>query len=113
MNNKAHPEAIEVGVVGLGLMGTSIIVSLLVAGHKVKAIAPRPADMELARSRILDQLEHCRRSDLVAAGFHLKEDQLVISQDYRLLKNCAIVLECVIEDLEIKSSVYKKIAGEI
>ncbi len=31
---------ITVGVVGLGLMGSSFIASLLIAGHDVKAIAP-------------------------------------------------------------------------
>ena len=40
MNNTPELTEIEVGVVGLGLMGTSIIVSLLMAGHPVKAIAP-------------------------------------------------------------------------
>ena len=35
----------EIGVVGLGLMGSSIIVALLIAGHPVKAIAPIPSDM--------------------------------------------------------------------
>ena len=38
MNNTPELTEIEVGVVGLGLMGTSIIVSLLMAGHPVKAI---------------------------------------------------------------------------
>lgn len=40
MGNKMQLAAIEVGVVGLGLMGSSIVVALFLAGHKVKAIAP-------------------------------------------------------------------------
>lgn len=113
MNNNTHLETTEVGVVGLGLMGSSIIVALLLAGHKVKAIAPRPVDMNLARSRILDQLNHSRQSNLTDPCFELKEAQLVISLDYGELRNCALVLECVIEDMQIKASVYNKITKEI
>lgn len=113
MNNTTNLETIEVGVVGLGLMGSSIIVALLLAGHKVKAIAPRPVDMEMARIRILDQLNHGRQSGLADPCFELKEGQLVISLDYGELCNCELVLECVIEDMAIKETVYNKITKEI
>jgi 3-hydroxyacyl-CoA dehydrogenase len=38
----------EVGVVGLGLMGCSIITALLVAGNRVIALAPLVSDLENA-----------------------------------------------------------------
>ncbi len=113
MNNKTEPEAIEVGVVGLGLMGSSIIVALLLAGHRVKAIAPIPEDLELIASRIDDQLAHCRKSGLLKKGAGSYRSRLEIGEDYRQLKSCDIVFECVIEDIQIKASVYKKIAREI
>lgn len=113
MNKKEEPAAIEVGVVGLGLMGTSIIVALLLAEHKVKAIAPVPGDLELAGSRITAQLEHCRSSGLLKRSIGSYKAQLEISGDYRQLKNCALVFECVIEDIRIKASVYSKIAAAI
>lgn len=103
----------EVGVVGLGLMGSSIVVSLLLAGHPVKAIAPIPEDMELAATRIREQLTHCYKSGLLKGPVHVYEARLKIAEDYRLLKNCDLVFECVIEDIEIKASVYAKIAKEI
>ena len=52
----------EIGVVGLGLMGSSIIVALLIAGHPVKAIAPIPSDMQNAAQYIRDQIIDCYRS---------------------------------------------------
>src|SRR5258705_7957352 len=113
MNNKADLQTMEVGVCGLGLMGSSIIVSLLLAGHPVKAIAPVPGDMEMAASRIREQLNHCRKSGLLNGSVDLYESKLKISQDYQQLKNCDLVFECVIEDIEIKASVYEKIAKEI
>jgi 3-hydroxybutyryl-CoA dehydrogenase len=113
MGNKKQLAAIEVGVVGLGLMGSSIVVALFLAGHKVKAIAPLHVDMKMARPRILDQLSHYRQSNLAAPDFEMDEERLKISKDYNDLKNCAIVLECVIEDIKIKAEVYKKIENSI
>jgi len=113
MNNKAELETIEVGVVGLGLMGSSIIVSLLLSGHPVKAIAPIPDDMIFAASRIREQLRHCRKAGLLNASIEQYESKLQVTEDYHQLKNCAIVFECVIEDLPIKGSVYSKIAKEV
>jgi len=113
MNQEIQPADIEVGVVGLGLMGSSIIVALLTSGHKVKAIAPRPLDMVLAKSRILDQLKHCQQTGFAKDSFKLSDSQLEISEDYQKLKNCRIVLECVIEDIQVKASVYNKITGVV
>ena len=36
-------------------------------------------------------------------------DRLTISEDYSQLRNCSIVIECVVEITEIKEQVYKKI----
>jgi len=113
MKSKAEFRDVEIGVVGLGLMGSSIIVSLLLTGHRIKAIAPIPEDFEFAASRIGDQLDLCRRLGLIKQSFELKAEQLEITRDYRQLKNCGLVLECVIEDIEAKASVYRKIANEV
>jgi 3-hydroxybutyryl-CoA dehydrogenase len=113
MNNNAELKTIEVGVVGLGLMGSSIIVSLLLAGHPVKAIAPIPEDMKMASSRIREQLIHCRKSGLLNGSVDHYESMLEITQDYGQLKNCDLVFECVIEDIAIKASVYNEIAKEV
>ncbi|GAA4749767.1 3-hydroxyacyl-CoA dehydrogenase family protein [Flavisolibacter ginsenosidimutans] len=110
MNRSTNPEAIEVGVVGLGLMGSSIVVSLLMAGHKVKAVAPISADMQQVRGRILGHLEECREARLLDEHPYPYEKNLAITEDYNTLVNCVLVFECVIEDLRIKAAVYNKIA---
>ena len=45
-------DKITVGVVGLGLMGCSITTCLLMAGHRVIALAPLSIDLENAEKRI-------------------------------------------------------------
>ncbi|RYZ63068.1 MAG: 3-hydroxyacyl-CoA dehydrogenase family protein [Chitinophagaceae bacterium] len=113
MDRNTNPEAIEIGVVGLGLMGTSIIVALLLAGHKVKAVAPVSSDLLLAKSRIDAHLDECSRNRFVHGRLYPFEANLQLSENYKTLKTCRLVLECVIEDLAIKSVVYKKIAEAV
>jgi 3-hydroxybutyryl-CoA dehydrogenase len=103
----------EIGLVGLGLMGCSIITALLLAGNKVIAIAPIASDMANAKSKILHYLK-----DAFEQGFsHFTPDEnlerLLISENYAELKNCELVLECVTENLEIKKQVFAKIESQI
>lgn len=109
-----HPTgSIVVGVVGLGLMGSSIVVSLLLAGHEVKAIAPIPADQLTAHDRIKEHLAHCEEFDLLTEPLDDYFARLSISEDYQELKNCQFVLECVSEIPAIKKEVYQRIEAVI
>ena len=104
---------IETGVVGLGLMGCSITTCLLIAGHKVIAVAAIPADLLLAKKRITAHLKRSYREKLIKQkpAHYLKN--LVITEDYTDLKNCGLVIECTLEHLDIKKAVYKKIEAVI
>lgn len=107
------PEEIPVGVVGLGLMGSSICVCLLMAGHPVVAVAPLPIDLELARPRIVRHLEHARTNGMTDKTPEEFIKNLVITEDYAALKPCGLVLECTIEDISVKKSVFDKIEPHI
>jgi 3-hydroxybutyryl-CoA dehydrogenase len=104
-----NPKEIPVGIVGLGLMGCSIVTCLLIAGHPVVAVAPISADMLTAEKRIREHLLHSWQNGLIEnePEFYLK--QLIITEDYSLLEPCKLVNECTIENIEIKESVYKKV----
>ena len=104
---------INIGVVGLGLMGTSFIATLLMTGHKVIAIAPLAEDMNVAPDRINNHLILCEKSGLLKKPVENYLLQLVISEDYELLHYCNLVIECVIEKSEIKKSVYEKIESVV
>ncbi len=107
------PADIEVGVVGLGLMGNSIVVALLLAGHPVRAIAPLKGELDNVSRYINDQLMDCERSGLLTESVDRYEDRLFLSEDYSQLRQCKLVLECVIENIEIKKMVYGKILSVI
>jgi 3-hydroxybutyryl-CoA dehydrogenase len=104
---------IPVGVVGLGLMGCSITTCMLMAGHPVVAIAPLPDDLKFAKTRISDHLRRSRREGLITSPPQHYFKNIKISEDYGLLKDCQLVIECTLEDLNIKRSVYEKIEAAI
>ncbi len=104
---------VPVGVVGLGMMGCSIATCFLMAGHPVIAIAPIDADLDHAAPRIKKHLQRAHQEGLTDVDPADLERNLIISTDYGQLKPCKVVVECTIEDLEIKKSVYQKIEAVI
>ena len=104
---------IPVGIAGLGLMGCSIVTCLLIAGHPVVAIAPIPDDLLHAEKRIREHLEKSVLNGIVSNEPDFYFNNLIITEDYSELKNCRLVIECTIENVAIKESVYKKIEAVI
>jgi 3-hydroxybutyryl-CoA dehydrogenase len=113
MNKKTATSEITIGVVGLGLMGCSITTCLLIAGHKVVAIAPLPLDLENAEKRIRIHLQKSLEDGMInkQPDFYFK--QLIITENYKQLIDCDIVIECTLENIEIKRTVYAKIEAII
>ena len=110
---KINTGEIPVAVVGLGLMGCSITTCLLMAGHPVVAIAPISDDLKHAATRITNHLQHSLDQGLIIEGPSEIMNRLVITMDYSQLKPCKLVIECTIENQEIKQSVYEKIEAVI
>ena len=104
---------IDLAVVGLGLMGSSIIAALLISNHKVIALAPISSDVLGALDRIKSQLLHCEETNLLNHPIDNYLSKLIITEDYSQLSSCKLVLECVTEIQEIKKQVYDKIAAHV
>jgi 3-hydroxybutyryl-CoA dehydrogenase len=103
----------EVGVVGLGLMGCSIIAALLIAGKKVVGIAPIDSDLVNSKIKIKHYLIEAFENDISENSPAQNLERLKISKEYSCLKKCQLVLECVTENIEIKKQVLSKIEAEI
>jgi 3-hydroxybutyryl-CoA dehydrogenase len=106
-------EILPVAVVGLGLMGCSITTCLLMAGHSVVAVAPISDDLKHAETRITNHLVHSKEQGLVTEEPSFYLQRLTITMDYNLLKPCKLVIECTLENEEIKRSVYAKVENVI
>ncbi|CAF1307582.1 unnamed protein product [Rotaria magnacalcarata] len=107
------PTQIIVGVVGIGLMGSSITTCLLIAGHQVIAVAPIPIDLETAETRIHEHLVRSFEQEICLEKpvYYLKN--LTITEDYNCLKDTSLVIECTLEDITIKKQVYKNIENVV
>lgn len=112
-HNIPEPAEITIGVVGLGLMGCSITTCLLMAGHPVIAVAPVPADMSTAAPRIRHHLEKSLEEGLTATAPDQFFTQLRVTEDYATLASCTLVIECTLENVDIKKSVYAKIEAVV
>ena len=108
-----NTKEIPVGVVGLGLMGCSIATCLLIAGHPVVAIAPIESDLQHAEKRIRAHLTKSQKEGLTNKAPSTLLKKIAITMDYAALADCALVIECTLEDQAIKKSVYEKIESVI
>lgn len=100
---------IKIGVVGLGLMGTSIITSLLISGHKIIALAPIPEDLNNAENRVVHNLYESDKHGLLNHETVDLLNNVIFTVSYQQLFDCDLVMECVIENLDIKKTVYEHI----
>ena len=107
------PGSIPVGVVGLGLMGTSVATCLLAAGHPVAAVEIDSSKRQSARGRILNYLREMNRERLLPGDPREVIGRLKIVEDYAGLENCQLVVECVFEDLDVKKDVLRKVEAAI
>lgn len=113
MDGKLAADQIAVGVIGLGLMGSSIVVALLNAGHQVTALAPTPEDWVNGANRIEEQLHACERGGFLQKDIKHYKGRLTVTKSYEDLSGCCFIMECVIENEDIKQSVYKKITDVV
>ena len=97
------------GVVGMGLMGSSIAACLLAAGHAVSAVEIDPAKLRKAPHRVLTLLEGLTEERLLNSNPQQVLRGLTVSADYSVLRRPQIVIECVAEDFNVKKAVIRSI----
>jgi 3-hydroxybutyryl-CoA dehydrogenase len=101
------------GVIGLGLMGHSIIACLLAAGHPVIALTRKLARHRGTRSRIFALLREMQREGLLSADPARLMARLTLSEDVGELSACAIIIESIVEDLAVKRDIYRSVEAVV
>src|SRR5438105_5543842 len=104
-----EPSETPAGLVGVGLMGTSIAACLLIAGHTVAAVEVDARKRRRARSAVLALLEGAKSEKLLKDNPSKVIKRLAVSGDYSALAGSRIVIESTVEDLRIKRQVIRKI----
>lgn len=104
-----NPEKIRAGVIGLGLMGHSIIACLLSAGHPVIGFSRNLSRHRNTQSRVLALLREMSREGLLKQDPAVLARRLVLSESYTKAADCGIVIESIVEDVETKKQAYRAI----
>jgi 3-hydroxybutyryl-CoA dehydrogenase len=103
-------EFTKVGVIGAGTMGSGIAQALALAGIDAVVTDVAAAALERGMKTIAGGLERLVKKDKLgpdaAARAHAR---IRTSTDLAALKDCDIVIEAVIEDLDIKNGMWKEL----
>jgi 3-hydroxybutyryl-CoA dehydrogenase len=102
-----HP--ISAGVVGLGLMGTSIAACLLARDQEVSAVESDIGKRRSARRRVLSLLREMRQEKLLRRDPKRVLEHFHVSSRYVELAQCDIVIESITESVAAKREVIKNI----
>ena len=102
-----------VGVVGLGLMGNSIIACLLAAGHPVVGVTRSLSKRRNTRRHLQSILRQMKREKLLSSDPAQVLTKLRITEDFADLRQCQVVIETVLEDLQVKYEVFRKIEAAV
>lgn len=98
-----------VGVIGLGLMGHSIIACLLAAGHWVVGVTRDVKKRRDTGRHVRLLLKQMKREGLIRKDTAKLAAKLAVSDDFADLGGCGLVIESVIEDISVKLETYRAV----
>jgi 3-hydroxybutyryl-CoA dehydrogenase len=99
----------RIGTVGLGLMGSSIATCILAAGHEVTSLVKDLSIVDEARQRILSFLEQLHQEGILNEHPEEVVKRHTITDDVTKMAGHEVVIESIIENVDEKKSVYKKL----
>jgi 3-hydroxybutyryl-CoA dehydrogenase len=103
-------EVQRVGIVGAGFMGSGIAESAARAGLDVVVYEPDDAPLERSRRRIDESLARAvERGKLDETEAQALRQRVVWTDDVTALANADLVIEAVVEDLRVKSAVFREL----
>ena len=104
---------IPVGVIGLGLMGTSIATCLLAAGHPVVGVEADPRRRQTARRRLQKLLKEMRAEGLLAGDPSVILCRFEVAATYHALQHAQIIIEAITENPDAKKQVIAGVEREV
>jgi 3-hydroxybutyryl-CoA dehydrogenase len=102
-------EKIRIGIVGLGLMGTSIATCILAGGHDVTSLTRHIEKAGEVRKRILNFLRQLQEERMVKEDPNTVLERLTITNDYSVFANHEVVIESIIENVDAKKRVFQQL----
>jgi 3-hydroxybutyryl-CoA dehydrogenase len=102
-------QPVPAGVIGLGLMGTSIVTCLVAAGHYVVGIDKDAGRRRNLKRRVSIRLHEMRRERLLTRERGSLLEHLSTSGEFGALRGCGLVIESIFEDLQQKREVIRSV----
>ena len=106
---KQRPKAVRAGVVGLGLMGKSIVACLLSSGATVTGLDVSPSARRRTKPQVLAMLKEMRREGLLKTSPEGLVRRLTVTTDFARFSDCEVVIESITEDFRAKKETFEKI----
>ena len=102
----------RVGVVGTGIMGSGIVQNCAQVGYSTVMLGRRPESITRAMTAIERGLGRLVERERISE--QVKKDTLGLietSMDFDTLRDCDIVIEAIVEDLEVKTDLFQRLDG--
>jgi 3-hydroxybutyryl-CoA dehydrogenase len=103
------PEELPVGIIGLGLMGRSIVACLLSSGHPVLAVTRNVQKREDARNQVRGLLEEMRTEGILKADPGPLLRNFEITDSYADLADRRVVIESIVEMIDTKKQALRNV----
>ncbi|MBS1772754.1 MAG: NAD(P)-binding domain-containing protein [Bacteroidetes bacterium] len=97
-----------IGVIGAGAMGSGIAQVAAVAGHKVILFDSNAAAVEKAKTSLNTTLQKLSEKGKISSAAEVFS-RFEFATDIEAFKNCALVIEAIIENLDIKKKVFAEV----
>jgi 3-hydroxybutyryl-CoA dehydrogenase len=100
----------KVGVIGTGAMGLGITQVCAQAGIPVTAVKATPGSWEKAKATLEGGLDRAvERGKMAAADRDATVGNIAFTTDERAVADCDLVIESIIEDLETKKNLFRRL----
>ncbi len=104
---------VPVGVIGVGLMGTSIIACLVAAGHPVVGVTRSLSRRRNTGRRLLQLLRGMKQKKLLRGNPEKLVKNFRLAEEYSALSGCQLVIETVAEEPAVKQEVFRKVEAVV
>ncbi|WP_162415722.1 3-hydroxyacyl-CoA dehydrogenase family protein [Cyclobacterium roseum] len=111
MTPNFDPRDYPVGIIGLGLMGSSIAACMLMAGHPVIGVELMPDALEAGKQRVRDHFKLAVEKGLIRGKAEDYLNKFTASAELKDLKPTRLVIESIKEDKRLKGEVFQTLDG--
>lgn len=99
-----------IGIAGSGTMGSGIATACVLSGYKVVLYDPVNSAVKHAENKIHDKIAKLAEKGKIKKDLPQNlSSKIIFSDDFASLSDCDFIIEAIVEDLNVKKSLFKKL----